>query len=52
MARWHLPETGEDFDDTLPGETEEEARREIAWWHYGGRNDFVWIGQSVMSSDG
>lgn len=47
MARWHLAETGEDFDDGLPGETEAEVRREIARWHYGGRNDFVWVEPSV-----
>ena len=47
MARWRLPETGEIFDDHLPGATEDEARREIARWHFGGRDDFVWVEPSV-----
>ncbi|WJS98206.1 hypothetical protein [Novosphingobium humi] len=51
MAIWHLAETGESFDDTLPGETEAEARREIAAWHFK-RDDFEWSGPSPEPSDG
>lgn len=50
MARWKLPETGENFDDHLPGATEEEARREIARWQFEGRDDFVWVGPSEEPS--
>ncbi|WJS97843.1 hypothetical protein [Novosphingobium humi] len=50
MALWHLAETNQDFDDCLPGETEAEARREIARWHFD-RDDFVWTGPSPNPTD-